>query len=403
MAGPGSSPLTRGKHTLVVVDEDGQRLIPAHAGKTADHTVAMGHLPGSSPLTRGKRYVLQGSARWLRLIPAHAGKTPPSWRSRPSARAHPRSRGENCYNVNGNKGVTGSSPLTRGKPSAVGVSAPLERLIPAHAGKTYSAHASPKPRPAHPRSRGENPDSQAAQNYDQGSSPLTRGKHDQGHGPWTNLRLIPAHAGKTPTRRARISSRAAHPRSRGENTRRASTCCSLAGSSPLTRGKLTLSSHPHFTPGLIPAHAGKTYRVIRPCCERWAHPRSRGENTPASWDDPLACGSSPLTRGKLGFRRTQVRGSRLIPAHAGKTHPTHRGRRPDPAHPRSRGENYIIPKSIAADPGSSPLTRGKPLAISGLIPRYGLIPAHAGKTARAAATPSRKPAHPRSRGENPGW
>ena len=53
--------------------------------------------------------------------------------------------------------------------------------------------------------------------------------------------------------------------------------------------------------------------------DRWAHPRSRGENTYAGEDRNLALGSSPLTRGKRHDGHTHVEFTRLIPAHAGKT------------------------------------------------------------------------------------
>ena len=48
-------------------------------------------------------------------------------------------------------------------------------------------------------------------------SPLTRGK--RGSAPATRVgdRLIPAHAGKTPSRQATTPISTAHPRSRGEN------------------------------------------------------------------------------------------------------------------------------------------------------------------------------------------
>ena len=52
------------------------------------------------------------------------------------ARAHPRSRGENGWQVDCRGGVRGSSPLTRGKLIAVDLDTMRERLIPAHAGKT---------------------------------------------------------------------------------------------------------------------------------------------------------------------------------------------------------------------------------------------------------------------------
>ena len=50
--------------------------------------------------------------------------------------------------------------------------------------------------------------------------------------------------------------------------------------------------------------------------------------------------------------------------------------------------------------GSSPLTRGKLVMGLGPFGGVGLIPAHAGKTARTASPRAQHWAHPRSRGEN---
>ena len=50
--------------------------------------------------------------------------------------------------------------------------------------------------------------------------------------------------------------------------------------------------------------------------------------------------------------------------------------------------------------GSSPLTRGKHRSVSKTLLHRRLIPAHAGKTIRAARIARRHRAHPRSRGEN---
>ena len=50
--------------------------------------------------------------------------------------------------------------------------------------------------------------------------------------------------------------------------------------------------------------------------------------------------------------------------------------------------------------GSSPLTRGKPGSDGKASCRWGLIPAHAGKTGRAGRRAGDGGAHPRSRGEN---
>ena len=55
-----------------------------------------------------------------------------------------------------------------------------------------------------------------------------------------------------------IVSTAAHPRSRGENIARAQCITQARGSSPLTRGKPVRMMLFSFFEGLIPAHAGKT-------------------------------------------------------------------------------------------------------------------------------------------------
>ena len=54
------------------------------------------------------------------------------------------------------------------------------------------------------------------------------------------------------------------------------------------------------TNGLIPAHAGKTCRPRSRPEHPWAHPRSRGENIEIEKTVDKPEGSSPLTRGKPG-------------------------------------------------------------------------------------------------------
>ena len=113
----GSSPLTRGKpHGRDHPDSSG-RLIPAHAGKTAGTQrrtsrplahprsrgenallgAAVGIGGGSSPLTRGKLHTTIIACTSQRLIPAHAGKTAPCGVCELNRGAHPRSRGENLF------------------------------------------------------------------------------------------------------------------------------------------------------------------------------------------------------------------------------------------------------------------------------------------------------------------
>ena len=112
---------------------------------------------GSSPLTRGK---------------------PLRWRAGGRlAEAHPRSRGENDDQRRMVEHLAGSSPLTRGKPIKTLALREVSRLIPAHAGKTWTGSLWTSPSAAHPRSRGENRRAQTAIRRPGGSSPLTRGKH----------------------------------------------------------------------------------------------------------------------------------------------------------------------------------------------------------------------------------
>ena len=72
----------------------------------------------------------------------------------------------------------------------------------------------------------------------------------------------------------------------------------LAGSSPLTRGKQHRVMLHEEVPGLIPAHAGKTGDDPGAIPRVRAHPRSRGENETATGVSTHCAGSSPLTRGK---------------------------------------------------------------------------------------------------------
>ena len=276
-------------------------------------------MAGSSPLTRGKHRPWRRSRRSGRLIPAHAGKTGHLHRREIVDAAHPRSRGENTPPQDEDDCYTGSSPLTRGKRGLGTPGRRHRRLIPAHAGKTCLRGSAVGPRPAHPRSRGENRDMGGTVPPRPGSSPLTRGKPPDGSRATANRRLIPAHAGKTRPGRPRRGWRGAHPRSRGENRRRGRELFRLAGSSPLTRGKPDQDPEPVGHVGLIPAHAGKTARAPVISSAQAAHPRSRGENTPRRSAPTRRHGSSPLTRGKPARWCPSSRRGRLIPAHAGKT------------------------------------------------------------------------------------
>ena len=234
-------------------------------------------------------------------------------------KAHPRSRGENALPSDPALARRGSSPLSWGKPRIQSTISFDIRIIPAHAGKTVRCVVPTRSATVHPRSRGDNAPGIASASWFQGSSPLTRGKLTG-----------------------------------GQSTPRAS------GSSPLTRGKPCDCGRRRHSRGLIPAHAGKTV------ADR-GHAR-RGH------------GSSPLTRGKHLVLPVAQPHRGLIPAHAGKTCSCCACCGGYGAHPRSRGENQTPVVRLLQDIGSSPLTRGKPQDWRALSGGLGLIPAHAGKT-----------------------
>ena len=375
---------------------------PRSRGENAIGALIAGLIYGSSPLTRGKPCDQPTQTPITGLIPAHAGKTRHSTADNRASWAHPRSRGENNMTAAPHCLHVGSSPLTRGKPGEGGARRSSVGLIPAHAGKTLRASLSSALSRAHPRSRGENTIDPGPKIQHDGSSPLTRGKPcGLVCGPHAPG-LIPAHAGKTWCASSRPQRSRAHPRSRGENSQAQPAPAQDMGSSPLTRGKRRGIPARTGGGGLIPAPAGKTKRRLRTRLWTRAHPRSRGENVTGLLQPCYALGSSPLPRGKQAVQQDGSGGPGLIPAPAGKTAARCADVAIERAHPRSRGENQQAAIEEQKAKGSSPLPRGKRQYALRFAALRGLIPAPAGKTDKDNVFAYVQGAHPRSRGENAG-
>ena len=154
----------------------------------------------------------------------------------------------------------------------------------------------------------------------------------------------------------------------------------ICGSSPLARG---LHESPFWGGGvrrIIPARAGFTHSSNRGKRARADHPRSRGVYLELRKDAARFRGSSPLARGLLGCGRPHGRDARIIPARAGFTSPHFRSRDRASDHPRSRG--VYAPSSARAPSrsGSSPLARGLHGVRARLLGLRGIIPARAGFT-----------------------
>ena len=191
------------------------------------------------------------------------------------------------------------------------------RIIPARAGFTCPPPCRPSRASDHPRSRGVYRTGGRLPSTKPGSSPLARGLRFRSSLEVPPVRIIPARAGFTCSRRSAGRAIRDHPRSRGVYAKAPGFEARKRGSSPLARGLL---HHPSMS-----------------CSPSWDHPRSRGVYQLPARLRCMSRGSSPLARGLPLSSARNNPGNRIIPARAGFTHPE-RPTWPGPGdHPRSRG------------------------------------------------------------------
>src|SRR5674476_161928 len=91
--------------------------------------------------------------------------------------------------------------------------------------------------------------------------------------------IIPALAGSTCRRGGDNFRFRDHPRSRGEHNQPQTLLPFQQGSSPLSRGAHVHGTLWHPPARIIPALAGSTEVHTGAACDRWDHPRSRGEHS----------------------------------------------------------------------------------------------------------------------------
>ncbi len=395
-------------------------IIPAHAGSTGScspsklsstaHPRARGEhhaasLPadrywGSSPRTRGALRPRRDDRIRGRIIPAHAGSTTCGRSTGGHARDHPRARGEHPLPQTRIRLFPGSSPRTRGARAGRRLRAGAHGIIPAHAGSTPRCCSSPPTCRDHPRARGEHQAGTPGDEFAAGSSPRTRGALAGNRTGSTGTGIIPAHAGSTATTPT-ISRRSwDHPRARGEHAASTSSTTEAEGSSPRTRGAHLTQPHLRAVPGIIPAHAGSTWRAPGRRERLWDHPRARGEHPETVWYPTGREGSSPRTRGAPEGVRRERDGAGIIPAHAGSTTRWWSGSPRIWDHLRARGEHLNGDDVTQILGGSSPRTRGARPCDGPGGPGRGIIPAHAGSTPSGSAVTAPGWDHPRARGEH---
>ena len=148
---------------------------------------------------RGKLKSLEGISSNRRITPAHAGKTCTSIRKIQGKTDHPRTCGENAYWLHSDRSLCGSPPHMRGKRRFCGAPASIQRITPAHAGKTKALIAFSTTPTDHPRTCGENLLSCKKTTPSDGSPPHMRGKRLASGHTALAVRITPAHAGKTCT------------------------------------------------------------------------------------------------------------------------------------------------------------------------------------------------------------
>ena len=342
------------------------RIIPACAGETCggcsrspggrDHPRLRGGnytmeqsrflLWGSSPLARGKQHPGRPDGRRQRIIPACAGETATHGDDLCLSADHPRLRGGNPKTGVSTYADGGSSPLARGKLRCHRPGGRHSWIIPACAGETRFVAKAFRNEGDHPRLRGGNKMNEIMPYYNKGSSPLARGKLDEGNKTISEFGIIPACAGETGAR---------------HNTVKYST-----GSSPLARGKLGVCGKLTIQGRIIPACAGETLSTLFVLRRRGDHPRLRGGNISTLANSFHRGGSSPLARGKHRRESTAPNGKRIIPACAGETTDCRHYNSCSQDHPRLRGGNVRLWGVGGCMTGSSPLARGKLRLLRGL-------------------------------------
>ena len=328
---------------------------------------------------RGKAYKTSLQSRSLYITPAHAGKSDKPISPDPAGRDHPRACGEKSTAAPLQVTPLGSPPRMRGKATPLKSTARAKGITPAHAGKSQINSLVRGEDWDHPRACGEKLPCMRGFAWAKGSPPRMRGKVQAQQQRQPPSRITPAHAGKSIFQRVVAPADKDHPRACGEKS--------------LTPWRFTASVR------ITPAHAGKSgrQRQQRKVCRD--HPRACGEKEMRASLSASVLGSPPRMRGKDGKDGERVTGTRITPAHAGKSSRNvgkswHCG-----DHPRACGEKSSARFRWRRFTGSPPRMRGKEPRAGPLHRAGGITPAHAGKRENPVAALPLWWDHPRACGE----
>ena len=135
----GSIPAHTGKPLAARLSAQSSAVYPRPHGEAADRDRRECHASGLSPPTRGSHAGWRRQQDQLGSIPAHTGKPSTCRRRSGSAAVYPRPHGEASIRVSSQLCSGGLSPPTRGSLALLLLDLPLDRSIPAHTGKPWSA------------------------------------------------------------------------------------------------------------------------------------------------------------------------------------------------------------------------------------------------------------------------
>ena len=191
-----------------------------------------------------------------------------------------------------------------------------------------------------------------------------------------------------------------HPRACGEHVIVSVVLLSSSGSSPRMRGTLRRRGINPQAAGIIPAHAGNTVSAWPVHGSIRDHPRACGEHRTQRVCADTERGSSPRMRGTPWIDRVRGVQAGIIPAHAGNTARKAPRTSPRRDHPRACGEHTICIMMSMQSGGSSPRMRGTRAGRMGYATGHGIIPAHAGNTVQHEVRSIAFGDHPRACGEH---
>jgi hypothetical protein len=270
-----------------------------------------------SPRTRGWSHLPAPGDVEHRVLPAHAGMVPAAARRPPLGAGAPRARGDGPSSARRAPSSAACSPRTRGWSPGAHQPAPPRRVLPAHAGMVPAEPASPCAPGRAPRARGDGPGEEGQEHERERCSPRTRGWSRSARAPGPRRRVLPAHAGMVPRKRARPGAMPGAPRARGDGPGPVRDTHADGACSPRTRGWSRLRSAGRVCCVVLPAHAGMVPRGDTCGTSATCAPRARGDGPTAMTRRAGSLQCSPRTRGWSLLLVQAPAPAGVLPAHAG--------------------------------------------------------------------------------------